>query len=468
MKSLELQPTYENLISTFNDDLLDRNQFLYRFIELLDAVEDGCVIAIDNQWGSGKTFFVKQAKLLVDSFNEYTNYVEDEDKKEIVDKWKRDHDGKEPEFKAQVTAYYDAWEYDNDDDPLLSIVYEIYKTVNNSYSFSSGPDCLKILGGLVDLITKKSLSTILEGLCNGSNSLDSIDNNRDLRDEINKFFIELLPEQGDRLIVFIDELDRCRPSYAVKLLERIKHYFNNENITFVFSVNSIELQNTIKQFYGQQFDACRYLDRFFDLRTSLPKPDLKYYLVNTKVLKSNYFIYDSVVKTAIEYFDFELREITRFLLLIKIAAYGITHDGASGNRYYYLSEAQKFCLCISPLVIGLKMKDTKQYLEFISGNNPTPFLKIIGELSDTIRIKEWLISYDETYYEDDKDRKLVKYEERLIEAYQAIFGEYRDKNEKKVVGQIIFTNESIKIIEKVTSLLSEYAEFGSDGGTNNG
>lgn len=467
MKSLELQPTYENLISTFNGDLLDRNQFLYRFIELLDAVEDGCVIAIDNQWGSGKTFFVKQAKLLVDSFNGFTNYVEDEDKKEIIDKWKRDHNGKEPNFKAQVTAYYDAWEYDNDDDPLLSIVYEIYKTVNNSYSFSSGPDCLKVLEGLVNLITKKSLSSIIEGVRSESNSLDSVDNNRDLRDEINNFFESLLPEQGYRLIVFIDELDRCSPSYAVKLLERIKHYFNNENITFVLSVNSIELQNTIKQFYGQQFDSCRYLDRFFDLRTSLPKPDLKNYLANVRVLK-NSSVYDSIVKETIDYFNFELREITRFLLLIKIAAHGVTYNGASQKNYYYLSDEELFCLYISPIVIGLKMKDTKQYLDFISGKNSEPLLKIFGEMYKGRYIKDILLAWDETYSENNTDKKLVIYEERLNEAYQAIFGEYKDYDEKRFVGQICFTNQTIKTIEKVTSLLSEFADFGSNGGKNNG
>ena len=76
----------------------------------------------------------------------------------------------------------------------------------------------------------------------------------------------------------MDELDRCRPSYAVRLLERIEHYFINDRITFVFSVNLEQLQHTIKNFYGNDFDACRYLDRFFDLRLSLPPINTtKYY-----------------------------------------------------------------------------------------------------------------------------------------------------------------------------------------------
>ena len=58
-------------------------------------------------------------------------------------------------------------------------------------------------------------------------------NDKALRDDIREFqekFAELIEESKiDRLVIFIDELDRCRPDYAVNLLERIKHYFSNEN-----------------------------------------------------------------------------------------------------------------------------------------------------------------------------------------------------------------------------------------------
>ena len=54
-------------------------------------------------------------------------------------------------------------------------------------------------------------------------------------------------KKGNRLIIMVDELDRCKPSYAVKLLERIKHYFTNDRITFVFSVNTYELEKNDTQ-----------------------------------------------------------------------------------------------------------------------------------------------------------------------------------------------------------------------------
>lgn len=77
MKTLELQPTIENLIDTYKNDTIGRNVFLHRFVKLLDSLEDSCVIAIDNQWGGGKTFFVKQAKLILDSANEFTKILWD-------------------------------------------------------------------------------------------------------------------------------------------------------------------------------------------------------------------------------------------------------------------------------------------------------------------------------------------------------------------------------------------------------
>ena len=90
-----------------------------------------------------------------------------------------------------------------------------------------------------------------------------IENELTLRNEINEFLNSLFTEKANRLLIFIDELDRCKPLFAVSLLERIKHYFDNPNITFVFSTNLSELQNTIRNLYGDQFSASRYLDKFF-------------------------------------------------------------------------------------------------------------------------------------------------------------------------------------------------------------
>ncbi len=66
MKSYELQPTHENIMATLEENLIDRNKDVFRFTTLLDNIEDSCSIALDGKWGSGKTFFVKQQKMILE------------------------------------------------------------------------------------------------------------------------------------------------------------------------------------------------------------------------------------------------------------------------------------------------------------------------------------------------------------------------------------------------------------------
>ncbi len=62
MKSYELKPTPENLLNTFLEDIISRNTDIFRFIDILNSIEDCCSIALDGNWGCGKTFFVKQTQ----------------------------------------------------------------------------------------------------------------------------------------------------------------------------------------------------------------------------------------------------------------------------------------------------------------------------------------------------------------------------------------------------------------------
>ena len=78
---------------------------------------------------------------------------------------------------------------------------------------------------------------------------------------------------GAPLAVFVDELDRCRPDFAIKLLEVIKHLFDVPGVCFVVSINTLQLSESIRAVYGGGFDASHYLHRFFDLTYQLPAPD---------------------------------------------------------------------------------------------------------------------------------------------------------------------------------------------------
>lgn len=72
----------------------------------------------------------------------------------------------------------------------------------------------------------------------------------------------------------MDELDRCRPDFAVALLERIKHLFNVNHVVFVLSIDRGQLRESVKALYGSGMDADGYLRRFIDLAFSLPEPEV--------------------------------------------------------------------------------------------------------------------------------------------------------------------------------------------------
>ena len=72
------------------------------------------------------------------------------------------------------------------------------------------------------------------------------------------------------MIVIVDELDRCRPSYAVEMLEVIKHLFDVDNVLFVLAVNRNQIDQSVKTLNGTPEDPESYFRRFFDAELRLP------------------------------------------------------------------------------------------------------------------------------------------------------------------------------------------------------
>lgn len=87
MTTFDLQPTHENVLEMFEKDMLDRNIDVLRFTELLNSIESSCSIALDARWGAGKTFFVKQVKLVLDAFNEHIENPHSDDNDRVQLTW---------------------------------------------------------------------------------------------------------------------------------------------------------------------------------------------------------------------------------------------------------------------------------------------------------------------------------------------------------------------------------------------
>ena len=397
MKSLELKPNKEILLETLEKNIIGRNTEIINFIRLLDSIKSNFSIAIDNDWGTGKTFFVKQVKMILDAYNEHSYDYELsnlERIKNVIDIKNID---------LHLAVYYNAWENDNQKSPLLSLIYEIIKVAKidtNKTDISINKEKI-IKDGLSAIVKHFSGIDIKELLkCVETEAKDifkEIKGQKSTKEQVDNILNNLLLEHGERLVIFIDELDRCRPTFAVELLEQIKHYFDNDKITFVFSTNIKQLQYTIKKYYGEAFEAKRYLDKFFDLTISLNEINVIEYF-NFVNENSRGDMYDYVCKEIVKEYNFTLRDVIKFVQINKIC---IENLRKTKNEYLYFDEIiiRYVLTYVLPIVIGLKIKRYDQYEDFITGKDSTPLITILSK-------SEW-ISYgiDKLFSENEKSSK---------------------------------------------------------------
>ena len=247
----------------------------------------------------------------------------------------------------------------------------------------------------------------------------------------------------------------------MRLLERIKHYFSNDQITFVFSVNTNELQHTIRKYYGNDFNASRYLDRFFDLRIALPLPNMERFYRSISFDDTSY-TYDIVCSAVIKTYHFELREVARYLRLARIVAYEPTHNGKY-DFFLRTKRALRFSLLyIVPIMLGLMVSNVEQYKDFIEGRDYTPLLELAKALD--LRCFEELLTKDETFdqAEGSKTVTVVKLETKLQKVYEAIFGtSYTGRVYSKMVGELGFDATTKGDLLKIVGLTSRYNKIDS-------
>lgn len=402
MESYELKDTDENIKDTLLHDSISRNLYLYRFIDMLDTINGSVSVAINGRWGTGKTFFAKQAKLLLEAENPFFENHQYYNEVNNNASWKKHKEERGQEYNSVLPVYYDAWLNDNATDPILSIVNEIINQLNLNEKIASAPELKEVVKAVALPFVEKYTGLDIERFMDtieGKDILKDISSQQVIHEHVNDFFENVIKERGNRLVVFIDELDRCRPDYAVNLLERIKHYFSNENVTYVFSVNIDELQHTIKRFYGEGFSSTEYLDRFFDLTIDIPQIDVDKYFNAICFNSSNDLVAD-VCKAVVSKLDFSMRQAERFSKMIKIGIYN--------NKYYkknpmWEEDKARFVMMVNfaPLIIGLRMADVDKYRAFINGRDSS-FLHEIYAGDNNRMIDHFMLDRQERFTSGDE------------------------------------------------------------------
>lgn len=274
-------------------DLLDRKKdahflegFLTRKAAELSAAgqSKSYVLNLDAGWGVGKTYFL-------------TNFRDQ----------LRDNN--------HLVAYVDAWTDDHADDPLIAVMTAIEEGVRTDSKVKAAAkksaSKLAELGGklvvsgakgmarhigqkylgeeaadaLKELLGQTAATDITKGaergleLAIGAAGKAVVDRFKQTKQSIAQFkkqLVKVLQEvEGERdapLFILVDELDRCRPTYAVSLLERIKHLFDVPGVVFVLATNTDQSRHSVAGLYGPTFDGARYLHRFFDQAYRFEEP----------------------------------------------------------------------------------------------------------------------------------------------------------------------------------------------------
>lgn len=247
-------------------------------------------------------------------------------------------------------------------------------------------------------------------------------------------------------------------SYAVQLLERIKHYLYDDRITFVFSVNLGELQHTIKHYYGNTFDACRYLDRFFDMRISLPPAD-KTAFYREMGLESSYVL-EKICRKVIDTYNMELREATRFYRQVKTAAYEPTHESRKFDFSFSDEKGRQLLLMyVVPILVGLKIVDISLYNQFVCGKSSKPLMDIYKDSDKGEWLATRLLNRNEAF-EVEEGKSVVTVEQKIQQLYDAIFvTEYTGNVYHTILGEYEFDDNSKNFVKSVESMLSVYADY---------
>ncbi|MEI6069330.1 MAG: P-loop NTPase fold protein [Methylococcaceae bacterium] len=257
-------------IDPFVNDLLDRQSEIKNLTPIILNVEGPLVLSLDSPWGTGKTTFVKF----------WRAYLQHEQIQSI---------------------YFNAWETDYAEDPLIVLVSELDKWVKENKKQPLINQWTATVKKILPGITKRAVIAGVKAATLGTLEVDKqiegvaadlmggftndlvVNFNKQSKatNEFKKIVETVLEDLGDtqrNLIIFIDELDRCRPTYAIELLERIKHLFDIKQLVFVLSTDMTQLGHSVRGVYGHQFDAKKYLQRFIDLDYSLKKSNNKNYI----------------------------------------------------------------------------------------------------------------------------------------------------------------------------------------------
>lgn len=258
----------------FKNDALERKSFGETLMNLVTRSNDPLVISLDGKWGEGKTTFVKMWRGLLSGAGIPSIYI---------DAFENDHvDDAFISIASAITSYVES--HSDDADKHADFKEKAKRVGVQLLSWSAKVGIKAATLGVVKEADIEAFADIKNDIAAGASGviadfikerLSSHSKNVELFQSFKTLLSELPSRiegnKSSRLIVIIDELDRCKPSFSVEVLEKIKHLFSVPNVIFVLVMHQEQMEEAIKCVYGNNIDAHTYLQKFINLETSIPK-----------------------------------------------------------------------------------------------------------------------------------------------------------------------------------------------------
>jgi hypothetical protein len=354
------------------NDALGRKEIEPPLTQLVTQALGSFVLALDGSWGSGKTTFLQMWQVRLKE-------------------------------KGHACLYLNAWKNDFAQEPLVAVVSELSRAIEDFAPKDQEGDALrqkmKKARKLAESIAKRAIPVAAKLVTFGAldtegmvekvisdlaadiaqDRIKEYENGKSEIEEFRKALVDLTdevaklnPEASAKVVVIIDELDRCRPTYAVQLLERIKHLFDVPGVVFVLGIDRTQLHHSIRALYGSGFDAFGYLRRFIDLDYRIPEPKTGNYC---SFLFKRFGIEDLVLRRPSQERQSELENLQSFLgYLMSASRMSLREQEQTVARLRVVlqtipKEQHLYEIALS-ILLFLREWDHSTYTAFFGGNMP--------------------------------------------------------------------------------------------------
>ena len=347
-------------------DEFSRKQIAEKVSTLLTSTVDVSPMVIDGSWGTGKSEFCH--KLI--------NLMREADSHHLI--------------------YVDAFQADHADEPLLTVLAEVIKILpdeeaQQSFIQKALPAArygLKTLGkAAVGHLLKQEAADVVDGfekeIQQVANKAIDVSVEAMIKDHVKAseslatLQATLKEIAGEKpIVLFIDELDRCRPNFAVHMLEIIKHTFDVDGVQFVLITNTQQLKASINHCYGDSVQAQSYLDKFIKFTFSLSKnvqvnrfdeidaakKHFSLLVESSPLLSETLLARDNssalaLVRRCIEHNKLSLREVERLVRYLKVyqelTESSLNCHARLSNNHHTFYIIKVYAVCLSSILPGV-------------------------------------------------------------------------------------------------------------------